>query len=272
VRLAPIARLRHERINECSGIEWTGDAFWVNNDSGDEPVLYRSPSLDFADPEILAVPGAGAADWEDITTLAGDVLACDIGDNLRLRDNLMLYRVRYQASIERPTGTVPARLDLIASYPVRYPDGRHDAEAAFTAGDTLYIVSKDRGEGTHVYRFAPLLDRSELRAGEANVPERIAQLDLERGDQVTAADYDPMTRTVVLLTYDRILRYPLRSLSGKPASATSIRARQCEALCFQARDLVFTNEQRDVYRIADFLNRSPQTLRPAGSGAELLHP
>lgn len=246
--LSPVARIEYPAINECSGIVWLGGAFWANNDSGDGPVLYRSAALDFAQAESLPVPGAKAVDWEDITALGGDILACDIGDNGRKRDDLTLYRVRYHG------GAFP--LELVAVYPIRYPDQRHDAEAAAVIDGVLHIVSKQRGESkTGVYRFDTLLDEKALPPGEENIGRLVATLDLLDGEQVTGADYDSLTGTVALLTYQRILRYPKERFSGRPAASVGIWAGQCEGVCFQGDRLVVTNEQRDVYVIGRFAAR-----------------
>jgi hypothetical protein len=245
--LRPVARLSDRRIDECSGIVHHDGAFWVHNDSGAGPILYRSETLDFASPEALPLPGARAVDWEEITVYDGDLLVCDIGDNDRERGDLVLYRARY-----RP----PGRLERVATYPFRYPDGKHDAEAAAVIDGRVHIFTRARTEPlTFVYRFERLRDVGELRPGEANVPERVGTLDVGKGEQVTGAAIDPETGTVILLTYSAILRYPEDRLSGEPDSMTLILARQCEAVCLVDRKLVFTNEERDVFVVDDFLAR-----------------
>jgi hypothetical protein len=257
--LRPVARIGHERIGECSGIVRHDDAFWVHNDSGDEPVLYRSLDLAFESVEVLPVPGAEAVDWEEIAIFGGDLLVCDIGDNHKERDLLTMYRVRYLPASE---GNGQGQVELVATYPFRYPDGAHDAEACFTIDGKLYIVNKDRGEGTTVYRFDELRDASDLRPGEVNVPAVAGILTLEKDEMVTAGTYDPRTETVILLTYSAILSYPADRLSGHPDRLTRSWARQCEAICFYGDKLVFTNEERDVFVVNDFLEREYSELLP----------
>lgn len=282
--LRPFTRIAHPRIDECSGIVYHQGAFWVHNDSGDEPVLYRSRDLAFRDAEVLPVPGASAVDWEDITVYRGDLLACDIGDNRRERDTLQLYQARYLpgasgegtalpspgASREgaapprpgAPRASSPGRLERVATYPFRYPDGSHDAEASFTIDDQVYLVTKDRGEGTGVYRFDALRSEKELAPGELNVPRRLANLEIGDGEMVTAGTYDPGSGTVVLLTYSGILEYPRDRLRGKPAREIPAWARQAEAICFQGNKLVFANEERDVFVVDRFLSDPPSALLP----------
>jgi hypothetical protein len=261
--LQPIARIGHERIGECSGIVHHDDAFWVHNDSGDEPVLYRSLDLSFESVEILPVPGAEAVDWEEIAIFEGDLLVCDIGDNYKQRDVLTMYRVRY---LPASAGSDQGEVELVATYPFGYPDGSHDAEACFTIDGKLHIVNKDRGEGTFVYRFDELRDASDLPAGEVNIPSVAGFLTLETDEMVTAGAYDPKSGTVILLTYSAILSYPKDRLDGSPELVTRTWARQCEAICLCGDKLVFTNEERDVFVVNDFVGKKySELLPPRGS-------
>lgn len=192
-------------------------------------------------------------DWEEITTIDGDLLVCDIGDNGRSRNDLMLYRAHYES------GT----LTLVARYPIAYPDASHDAEAAAVVDGHLHIVSKAREDRvTNVYRFEELIDEATLTPGRKNVPELVSQLDIGDGEQVTAGTYDPHTGTLILLTYSGILQYPKDRLSGEPDKTTQIVARQCEAICLVDDTLVVTNEQRDVFALPGFLDYPVTKLLP----------
>lgn len=256
--LEPVARIALTELNECSGLQYLGGAFWAHNDSGAEARLYRSTELDFAKSDILDVPGADNVDWEDLAALDGDLLACDIGDNGRARESVMVYRVRYV-----PAGEKPARVDLVASYPIQYPDGAHDAEGAFVMDGKLHLVVKNRGEkSTTLFRLDELKDARDL-AGKANVALAVGELTLPAGEQITAADFDSASGTLVLLSYTHIYRYSGDKLSGEPAHKTLIAARQCEAICFKGSRLVFANEQRDVYAVNGFLQTKYESMLPA---------
>jgi hypothetical protein len=251
--LQPIARIACKRITECSGIVRLDGAWFVHNDSGDAPVLYRSATLDFADTEILPLAGAEAVDWEDIAVLDGDLLIGDTGDNRCQRDHLVLYRARYHAPSDGQTG----RLELVAAYPYRYPDGPHDAEALTVIDGVVYVITKARDEkATFVYRFDDLRDPAHSDPRQMNFPRRVATLDIGPHEEVTAADYLAASGTVLrasgtvaLLTYRHILRYPSDHLSGTPVARTPIVAGQCEALCFDGDRLVIANEGRDVFSV-----------------------
>lgn len=256
-----VAQIEHRLIGECSGIVWLDGAWFVHNDSGDAATVYRSRTCDFSDVEILPLRGALARDWEDIAVLDGDLLVGDIGDNRRQRSDLMLYRARYRPV--RAAGAAQGRLEMVAACPVRYPDGPHDAEGLAVIDGQVVIVSKARGEGfTGVYRFDRLLDRAELPAGEANVPRKIGTLDLREGEQVTAADFDPRSRLLLVLTYERVLAWPADRLSGPPVRGLEVDLKQCEAICVTGDRLVITNENREVYAIDDFVRALPWLAPP----------
>jgi len=264
--LLPTGQILFEDIDECSGVVWSGEAYYMHNDSGDDPVVYRSSDLTFP-PEktsMLELGGAQAIDWEDITLLGGDLVIGDIGDNRREREFLTLYRARYSQDGGEEG------LELVDSYPFQYPDAPHDAEALLTIDGTVYLVSKAREEKvTNIYRFDELVGLDSLPDGTYNQPSLIAELDIGEGEQITAGCYDPQTETIVLLTYTHLLQYPRGAFSGEPRKRTLIAARQSEAICFCNRKLVFTNEQRDIFTIDNFLTRDLPTLLPIQGQATL---
>ena len=240
-RLVPAARIGDARINECSGIAYAAGRWWTHNDSGDGPYLFSAPTPWFHDVTRHEVPDAVAVDWEEIAAFGDDLLVCDIGDNLRTREDVTLYRVRPSAD----------GVETVAVYPIAYPDGKHDAEAVFVWDGRVHIVIKNRGEETTgVYRFARLRDRAELAEGKRNVPERIGSVNVPKGEQVTAAD-SSADGLVVLLTYSQALFFTADNIDGDPIAAFNLNARQCEAIAWTASGIVFANEQRDVYMVDD---------------------
>ena len=98
------------------------------------------------------------------------------------------------------------------------------------------------------------------------MPTRIGTLELLEGEQATAADFDPQSRMLVVLTYFRVLAWPADRLDGPPEFSTEIALGQCEAVCFRDDQLVVANEQRQVYAISDFVRRRFVSLRPAEPG------
>lgn len=256
--LAPVMKIEAKLLDECSGIIWHDGAWWAHNDSGDGPNLFRSATPDFAAAEVFSVPGAKAVDWEDITVYGGDLLCCDIGDNGRKREDCTLYRVKLETAEDGAR-----KMKLLASYPVTWPDGAHDCEAAFTIDGKLHLVTKNRGEGTAVYRFDSLTD------GKKNTPDRVAKLDVGDKAMITSGCFDAASGNVVLLSYTRAYVYAKDKLAGAPAWSTLLEANQCEAVCVKDGTLYFANEQRDVYAVPEFLKRQPKAMMPPRVKAEL---
>jgi hypothetical protein len=251
----PFYKLDHNSLEESSGLDYWQGAWWTHNDSGDGPYLYRGTEPSFQGSRRLEVPLATAVDWEEITTLGDDLLVCDIGDNRRERDDLMLYRVSWDAKA--------ANIKLAAKYEIAYPDGKHDAEAAADIGGVLHIVSKNRGDGfTAVYKFP------DLKEGEKNVGELVGKLEIDERTMITAADYDPEAKKLLLLSYTRIFVYGDK-LEGKPERSVLIYAEQCESLCIHEKALFYGNEQRDVFRVNNFLASKYEHLLPERRQAEL---
>ncbi len=239
-RLTPVACIEHPEIRENSGLAYLHGDYWTVNDSGDGPYVYRSSVPSFAGAQKLTVPGAEAVDWEDLAVIDGDLLICDVGDNLRQRNDPTLYRVRAAVS----------GLELVATYPIAYPDGPHDVEAAVVIGGVVHLIVKNRGEdGSPVFAFTDLVDASVLPVGERNMGQLVGNLSIGDREQVTAADISADGLTIAVMTYAELLLYPSDRLDGEPMGGFALHARQNEALAFAGETLVFTNEQRDVYQI-----------------------
>src|ERR1044072_6495960 len=184
---ATLATIKDKSISESSGLvasRTTPGAYWTHNDSGDGPFIYafdtRGDSFG-----TFRVNGAEARDWEDIAAGPGPqsnqsyLYIGDIGDNDAVRPEVVVYRVAEPAlspatrkfTKSRPGSTEPA--DAIR---LKYPDGKHDAEALLVHPRTgnIYIVTKVPLVNPSVYEaVAPLtpgqtLTRREI--GEAHVP------------------------------------------------------------------------------------------------------
>ncbi|MCA8910948.1 MAG: hypothetical protein KDB82_04545 [Planctomycetes bacterium] len=251
----PFTHIDYKPLVESSGLQYWQGAWWSHNDSGGAPVLYRGETPDFKGAHPYSVKGAKAVDWEEITVIGDDLLVCDIGDNHRRRDDLMLYRVAWNADT--------AELSLKAKYPVAYPDGSHDAEAVAVVGGKLTIVTKHRGEGfTGVYQF------NELKEGETNTPEFVGKLDIDEHTMITAADYDAERKKLVLLSYTRIFIYGDK-LEGKPERSLLLYAQQCESLCLHDGAVYYGNEQGEIFKVDNFLGGKYESLLPPRVKAEL---
>lgn len=271
--LAPEAKVEAPDLDEGSGLVRIGGSWFAIEDSGAEPMVWRGATSAFGRPEILRLAPAVNVDWEEVTSIDGDLLVCDTGDNSRRRSDCTLYRARYVPG----TQGAASRVDLVATYPIAWPDGPHDCEALFTLDGKVHAVTKDRGDGTRVYRFDTLRDAKELGSGR-NVATEIGRLDLGDREQATGACFAPAAAgraaEVVVLTYTQIAVYDPARLDGKPVRSVTIGARQCEAVAADERDghvdLVFTNEQGDVFRVPKYRDVTAARMLPQRGTCELV--
>ena len=139
------------RLKEVSGIvkslRFPGH-FWVHNDSGDDPIIFRvNDSLEIVQ-EVL-VEGAQNIDWEDISIgeYEGEftLFIGDIGDNLAARNTVVIYLVA-----EPESDTTNVRIER--KIELGYEDGARDAELLLV--DSNYnelVVATKRDIPSRVY-------------------------------------------------------------------------------------------------------------------------
>jgi hypothetical protein len=206
---AQIATIKDKAISESSGLvasRSTPGAYWTHNDSGDGPFIYafdtHGDSLG-----VFRVTGAQARDWEDISIGPGPqrdksyLYIGDIGDNDQQRSEIIVYRVAEpvlngpKSPKNRPEVTEPAE-----AIRLRYPDGKHDAEALIVHPTTgnIYIVTKVVLVNPGVYEAAAPFDSGKLitmkRIGEVRVPSVF-------GGVITGGSISPDGRRVALCDY-----------------------------------------------------------------------
>ena len=80
-------------LREASGLVYRApDSLWWHNDSGDDPILYRT-DLSGQILEQRRLVGARNADWEDLTVdPAGRLYVGDFGNNLGRNTDFLIYR------------------------------------------------------------------------------------------------------------------------------------------------------------------------------------
>ncbi len=231
IRLSPIAPLGPGAKKEISGIVRGGrthhsqPVFWTQNDSGDEPRIYpiladgtliqtvREPGT----PGTL-IGGAINSDWEDLALLrradgTSQIIAADFGNNSNARQDLTLYFIEEPEPTESKT-TFTSK--VLFRYPdqAAWPSGKgspgginFDAEAIFTVGEEVFILTKNRSDSfTKLYR---LDDRV---PGVVNTLTYLDRFDTGvaagggagMGSQITGADCSPDGLRLALITYTHL--------------------------------------------------------------------
>ena len=184
-------------LAEASGLATAADNeyVWVITD-GDLPRLYAVDSTGSIVARI-AVSQARKRDWESLAAASCATGRClyiaDIGDNLRARTSLRVYRIP-EPSLSADS-TAP-----VAAFEFRFPDGAHDAEAIFVLPDEqLYVVTKGRSGPIGVYRYPGTLHDDSVVT--LSLLQQLSPGLVQLPDMVTGAGSTPDGRWIVLRTY-----------------------------------------------------------------------
>ena len=262
-----LADLEEKGVDESSGVvasRRNPGLYWTHNDSGDGPLLYAFDRRGRRR-GVWQVAGAKAYDWEDVAAGPGPIkgqsylYVGDIGDNDKDRKEIVVYRVAEPAitadtvanNAAEPYETAPAE-----AIRLRYPDGRHDAEALAVHPQTgdLYVITKTRNPASAagVYKLAAPYTASAVntleKLGELRVPSLFPGM-------LTGADISPDGRRVVLCDYFNAyeLAQPEGAASSfdevwkqKPAVIKLGQRPQGEAICYgpDGQSILATSEGR----------------------------
>jgi hypothetical protein len=264
--------IREPAIREGSGIvasrQYDG-VLWTHNDSGDEARIFAIDRAANLLSEVHA-DGATNVDWEDITTDdAGNLYIADTGNNRNTRRDLGIYVVREPDPRAGRLQSVPVAGYIPFFYPEQtgFPDSatvNFDCEGLFWDQGELYVLTKHRSDTHSALYRVPAEGGAAVRLGE-----------FDAGGMVSAASLSPDGRRLVVLTYEAIHLFERQSpsadlLSGKH-HRTVLEARQCEAICFDGDDVVFTNEQREMFRVRLAALENLDAYVPAAPRATAVH-
>jgi hypothetical protein len=250
-----IGTITSKLLEEVSGMvasHSSADVFWVNNDSGDKARIYAIQSSG----KLLAtveIEDAKSVDWEELGSGPGKdgkpaLYIFDAGDNDKVRDDYVIYRVPEPTNISDQKITK----DLVESFPFSYPDGHHDCEGIFVdpASGQIFLITKTYKGDCGVYTF-PM----PLRAGEKVVLEKVSGKhikSIERLRTVTGATISPDGMRVAIRTY--FGAFELEREKGKSLASifdnepTIIKApllKQAEAIAYSqdGKSILMTSEK-----------------------------
>ncbi len=194
------------RLDELSGIV-EGRAhpglFYVHNDSGDRARFF-AVNVSGGVVGEYRLAGVTAIDIEDIAAAPCSEGRClylgDVGDNDRVRDGYVIYRV------SEPAPAADVSEVTATALPFRYADGAHNAETlvADPATHDLYVVTKEETGASGVYRYF-----AAMQTGAMAVLPRVASLELPvSGAQlVTGGDLHPCGGRLLIRTYVKLFEY-----------------------------------------------------------------
>jgi len=176
-----------KKIDETSGLEYFRGHFITHNDSGGKPKLYSFTSEgDFL--KSYEIKGVINRDWEELTADKNYIYICDIGNNYATRKDLTIYKLDKDLILK---DSILIRYAKQKSF-INKNKNRYDAEAIASVDSLLVLFSKDRKKlTTQVYSIPKTTSNFIL--------EPIAEFEVEA--LITAADYDPISKTLALTSY-----------------------------------------------------------------------
>jgi len=239
---AAVGEVVSAELRETSGIAASRahrGVLWAHNDSGDAAATYGL-GTDGSDLGRFRLNNASALDWEDMAIGPGPVpgkdhlYLGDIGDNLRIRGDLTVYRIG-EPEPGRPGDTVDGVETLRVTY--GEADRGLDAEALAVdpvTGDLLVFTKGDGAGRSFVFRAAT----SDLAVDVITLLAPVTVLTLGENAEVTAADFTVEGGILALRGYGEVWMW-LRTdvdlavtLEAAPCLAPSPEEAQGEALAF----------------------------------------
>lgn len=186
-----------ETIAETSGLAFHSGRLWTHNDSGDGPYLY---AFDSVSGEVLArrtLQDAINFDWEALAQDEHFLHVFDCGNNGGRRQWMQIYSLRWDDLVSHDERPVRSRLTEFSFADADSSGGfnrhNHDCEAATVVDGELWVFSKNwQDRQTRLYRLSVDGGRQALSPQAAYPVEGL----------ITAADYDPDRRQLVLLGYE----------------------------------------------------------------------
>lgn len=234
----PLGRVQSEGLTEISGVVASRrhrDILWVHNDSGGAASV-SALTLSGALLGEYRLKNVRALDWEDLAIGSGDtrdvLYVGDIGDNLRQRANIIIYR--FDEPVPQTSGEPAAseEIDEFATFRCVYPEGGHfDSETLLVdpTTDDLYLITKDRSGLSHLFK-AP----ATLRENQLNRLELVSTIQVPGiVPMATGGDVSPQGDGILVRTYTGLFLW-----TRAPGTLF--------ALAFDANPLVITppNEQQ----------------------------
>lgn len=184
---------------ESSGMALINGKLWTHNDSGNPNFFTQIDSTTGAIKKVVYIDNYTNIDWEDMTADKDFIYIAETGNNDGTRKDLKILKI----AIADIGSSDTVHLNAQAIH-IRYADqtsfvssSKHnfDCEAIIPVADSIFLFTKNRADNqTKIY-------------GVSKVPGTYA-LDSLGGFNVngliTAADYNPIQKEVVLLGYNAI--------------------------------------------------------------------
>jgi len=181
-------------LSESSGLASHGRFLWSINDSGNSNEVLKL-SQTGGQINSIEITNATNIDWESLAQDEEYLYIGDIGNNFNRRNNFTIYKVAWDLLAKDS-----AEAEIITFSYADYEKGNlgshnFDAEGIAVREEEIWLFTKNRGDGnSNLYRFPKLPGHYEPKKTQALAVESL----------VTAADIDPVTGKLILLSTKRL--------------------------------------------------------------------
>lgn len=238
------------KITESSGLIYFDEGFWTFNDSGGKPELYKLRATDGVLVRTVVIENATNVDWEDLTQDDEFMYVSDAGNNRGSRKDLRVYKIRKKSIQVGEKNRVQAEVITFAygdqeSFRDRNRNNDYDSEAILSYDKSLILFSKNWvDKKTRLYHLSK-------KPGKYTIVP-ITEFDIQ--GLVTAADYHPSGKQLVLLGYNNSIPfvYILRDFSGNDFDGMisyrinfpEMKGVQTEGVCFVNEDKIAISSEK----------------------------
>lgn len=190
-------------VLETSGLVLINDTLYTHNDSGGDPCIYAISKSDTAVLNTVCFNTIRNVDWEDIAIDEHYLYIGDFGNNAGARKNLCIYRIRIDElnSNNATIDTIAFSFGDQTDFAPNFRKTEYDCEALFTAGEYIYVLTKDWvHKKTKMYRLPK----------QPGAYQADPLLVVDTRGMVTGADFHPEKSLLALIGYEK--RYPFHPL------------------------------------------------------------
>jgi len=135
-------------VNETSGLIYWNEGLWTQNDSGNEPEIYKLDTITGQVSQTIAIEDAQNIDWEDLAQDEEFIYIGAFGNNLGNRTDLKIYRIEKSLIPLSGNGIVPATAINFSygdqtTFKKANRNNDYDCESLIAFGDSLYLFTKN---------------------------------------------------------------------------------------------------------------------------------
>jgi len=192
-----------QAVIETSGLIYWNGGLWTQNDSGNEPKLYKLDTITGQILQTVTIEGAENIDWEDLAQDDSHIFIGDFGNNSGNRTDLKVYLTEKSLFPSEGDGSVPATA-INFSYGDQQKFERsnrnndYDCESLLASGDSLYLFTKNWvNEQTRLYSLPKI-------AGEYQI---FPSAGFDSDGLITGADILAGSNEVVLCGYKNYIPF-----------------------------------------------------------------